>query len=63
MLTKAIKITIYNNEGKGVDIKQIDGLQRRADGCFTSDSSRILARGIIEVEEGGAMFVERAWSK
>jgi len=62
MPTKYIRITIFNSSGTATQRIELYTLKRRADGTLTSESSRIIADGIVEVEKGGAMFIERLWA-
>lgn len=63
MLNKIIRITVYNCEGKEINISEVEGLASRSDGTLTASSSRILTFGLVEIEKGGAIFIERVWQK
>ena len=63
MLNKDIKITVYDSGGVMMWETIVCSLPCRSDGSFTTDSSRILAKGVLEVTKGGAMFIEQVWSK
>ena len=63
MLNKDIKITIYGSSGVPVYETRIKELPCRSDGSLTTESSRLIVKGILEVENGGAMFIEQVWSK
>lgn len=62
MLTKAIKMTVYDSNGNMINGAELTKITFNKDGSMAMIPSRLLREMMAEVEIGGAIFIEKIWA-
>lgn len=63
MLTKAIRITAYNVDGRLVTARELTEIAFHKDGSMAMLPSTVFKDMLKEVMKGGAIFIEKVWVK
>ena len=63
MLNKVIRMTAYDAKGREVRVVEFPKIAFNKDGSMGLLSSKTISEMLTAVETGGAMFIEKVWSK